>query len=137
MDDKVKKTISPEKSKNIRYQQDKDRELVKGMFKFYEVPGGNMRFSIKLYKGDEVQNYDMNDGEIYTIPLGVAKHLNKNGWYPQHIYALDENGKPAMKIGHKIRRCGFQSLDFLDIDEFEKPSPIITVEKITQPSSGV
>jgi hypothetical protein len=115
--------------KNLTYMRDKDREPVKGIFRFYEVPGGSMSFSYKAYKGDPVERFDLVDGGVYTLPLGVAKHLNKNGWYPVHSHMVDENGKAVMKIGQKIRRFGFQSLEFVDIEDLtEVGSGIVTAE---------
>jgi hypothetical protein len=116
---------------NLRFQRDKDREMVKGIFRFYEVPGGSMSFVFKAYKEDPVERFDFVDGESYSIPLGVAKHLNKNGWYPVHQHALDENGKSLMKIGQKVRRFGFQSLEFIDIEDLTLgDKQIVTVEQI-------
>mgnify|MGYP003662168916 CR=1 FL=1 len=60
---------SPKPKKSLTYQRDKDREIVKGVFKFYEVPGGQMSFVYKAHKGDQVERYDLYDGEIYSIPL--------------------------------------------------------------------
>jgi hypothetical protein len=105
---------------NLHYQREKDRTPVKGKFHFHEVPHGEMSFSIKIYKEDQVENYTFKDGEIKTIPLGVAKHLNKNCWYPEYDYVRidNDNGfQNVAKITRKIRRCSFQSLEFLDIDE--------------------
>lgn len=122
-------TKKDKKTPNLRYQRDKDREKVKGIFRFYEVPGGSMSFVYKAYKEDPIERYDMKDGEVYTIPLGVAKHLNKNGWYPIHHHAMDEGGKPSVKIGKKKQRFGFQSLEFVDVEELATPDKeIITVE---------
>lgn len=116
---------------SLRYKRDKDREKVKGMFKFYEVPGGSMSFVYREYREDPVERYDMVDGEVYTIPLGVAKHLNKNGWYPVHQYMQDDAGRPHMRINQKKRRFGFQSLEFVDIDGLDDSAPdLLTVEKI-------
>ena len=121
----------PKKTPNLKYQRDKDREPVKGIFKYYEVPGGTVNFVYRKYKEDPVEHFTLVDGQVYTLPLGVAKHLNKNGWYPIHKYALDENGKPTMKIGQKVRRIGFQSLEFVDIDDLsEEGSGLVTVEKV-------
>ena len=72
--------------KDFKAMRDRDREKVRGMFKFYEVPGGSLSFVYKAYKEDGAEKYTMVDGQIYEIPLGVAKHLNKNGWYPVHQY---------------------------------------------------
>lgn len=115
----------------LKNQRDMDKEKVRGIFRFHEVPGGSMEFVYKCYRGDEVEKYTLVDGEIYTIPLGVAKHLNKNLWYPLHAYAMNENGKPMAKIGQKVRRCSFQSLEFVDVDDLTPTGkPLITVESI-------
>lgn len=125
-----KKTRQP---KSLKFQRDKDKEMVKGIFHYYECPGGCMSFNFKKYKGDQVQRYDLVDGKVYTIPLGVAKHLNTNGSYPVHKHAQDEQGNVSMKIGQKVNRFGFQSLEFMDIDDLPERSErdaIITVEKV-------
>ena len=117
---KEEQVIKDKKRKNLTYQRDKDREKVKGIFHFYEVPGGVMGFSYKKYKGDAVEKYRLHDGQVYTLPLGVAKHLNSNGSYPVHQYQMDETGKPLMVIGKKKRRFGFQSLEFVDVEELQQ-----------------
>ena len=109
----VKKEV---KVPNLRYLRDKDAQPVKGKFIFHEVPGGKMSFSFRKWKEDPVVNYDLVDGEIYTIPLGVAIHLNQNCKYPVHSYAMGENGQHKLNIGQWIRRCSFQSLEFLEIE---------------------
>ena len=119
----------PKVKKSLRYMRDKDREPVKGIFRFYEVSGGSMSFSYKAYKEDPVERFDLVDGGVYTLPLGVAKHLNKNGWYPVHSHMTDADGKPVMKIGQKVRRFGFQSLEFVDIEDLtEVGSSVVTAE---------
>lgn len=123
-------TVEKKQKPNLKYLRDKDREMVRGKFIFHEVPGGNMSFSFRAYKEDQVENYSLNDGEIYSLPLGVAKHLNKNCWYPVHHYTTGEDGRPAQKIGQKVRRCSFQSLEFVDVEDLTPvgSSGIVTVE---------
>lgn len=118
-----------ENRRNLMSMCERDREKVKGIFRFYESPGGQLSFPFKAYKWDEVQNYTLKDGEAYTIPLGVAKHLNKNGWYPVHHYALNDVGVPLARVGEKKRRFGFQSFDFIDPAEIgeAQSSEIVTV----------
>lgn len=118
--------------KNLKSMCDRDREKVKGIFRFYECEGGVLSFSFKAYKWDDVVKYTFIDGDVYEIPLGVAKHLNKNGWYPVHSYMMDKDGKPIMRMGQKKRRFGFQSLEFIDPQEIgeSKASEIITVNQI-------
>lgn len=115
--------------KKIQLERERDAKLVKGKFMFHEVPGGTLRFNFHKYKGDPVKTYELQDGEIYTLPLGVAKHLNTDVGYPVHAHSLDENGKPSMKIGKFERRCSFQSLEFM-VDEDFSPSELLTVERI-------
>ena len=125
--DKVKSNLQ-----SLKYQRDKDRQLVKGIFRFYEVPGGSMSFNFKKYKEDKVERYDLVDGEIYTLPLGVAKHLTKNGNYPVHRHMKDDTGKISMRIGQKVNRFGFESLEFMDIDDLpNKADEIVLVDEIT------
>ena len=125
------KEIKKETRPNLQQQRDKDREIVKGIFKFYEVPGGFLEFVYRKYKQDPVEKFSMFDGQVYSIPLGVAKHLNTNGWYPVHAFSQTENGAPVQKIGTKVRRFGFQSLEFIDIDELNQPEKqLITLEYV-------
>src|SRR5579885_257940 len=135
------KTTTKEKNKKVnhKYNRDKDRELVTGKFIFHEVPGGAMSFVYRAHKEDPVERYDFIDGQIYKIPLGVAKHLNKNLWYPEYEYVKGEqfsggynhmNGT-GMRVGKKVRRCSFQSLEFVDVDDLTPTgSPVLTVESI-------
>lgn len=115
---------------NLKYMRDKDREPVRGKFIFHEVPGGTLNFVFKAYKEDQVERYSLVDGEIYSLPLGVAKHLNKNCWYPVHSYAQDDKGAVSQKIGRRVRRTSFQSLEFVDIDDLTPDTGIITVENV-------
>lgn len=114
--EETKKTKTAAKQ-NLRYQREKDREIVKGIFRFHEVPGGQMEFVFKKYKEDPLEKFSLVDGQVYSLPLGVAKHLNTNCWYPSYNYKNDEQGRPITTVSEKVRRCSFQSLEFVDIDE--------------------
>ena len=102
-------------SEEMRNMREKDHKIVKGIFRCYEPRGGGMTFSFKKYKGDEVLKFNMVDGDIYEIPLMVAKHLNQNCYYPKHSHVLDANGKPSVEVGKKVQRCSFESLEFQDL----------------------
>lgn len=118
--------------KHIALMREKDREMVKGIFKFYEVPGGCMKFSYRAYKEDPVEDYEFYDGQMYTIPRGVARHLNKDGWYPIHAYSMDSAGGPSVKIGQKVHRFGFHSVEFMDAEDLlpNKQNELVTVERV-------
>lgn len=117
---------------SLKFLRDKDREKVRGVFKFYESPGGTLSFPYRKYKEDDVERYDLTDGQIYTVPLGIAKHLNKSGWYPVHAFINNEDGKPVAKIGQKVRRYGFSSLEFVDVDDLSEvgSGTLLTVENV-------
>jgi len=127
---------------NLRYMRDKDKEKVKGIFRYYEVPGGQVSFMFRAYREDRIERYDLLDGEIYTLPLGVAKHLNNNCWYPRYGHMENEEGvisghapnglgkgMQGMRVAQKVRRMGFQSLEFTDVEELNSPNKeVVTVE---------
>lgn len=116
-----------ERQAKLKLQRSKDSEPVKGIFRFNEVPGGGVSFCYKIYDGDEVERYDLTDGQVYTLPLGVARHLNKSGKYPIHEHTVNEDGKPEMRIGRTVSRYAFQSLEFIDLDDGATPD-LVTVE---------
>ncbi len=111
---KNKRKISDQEMRNMR---EKDHKIVNGIFRCYEPREGSMSFCFKKYKGDEVLEYDMKDGDTYEIPLMVAKHLNQECWYPKHTHVLDANGNPSVEVGKKVQRCSFESLEFQDIKD--------------------
>jgi hypothetical protein len=125
---------------NYKYMRDKDREMVKGIFRFHEVPGGTVSFPFKAYKEDSIENYTLTDGQVYSLPLGVARHLNKNCWYPVYDYIKGENFQggyglnTGMKVSRKVRRMSFQSLEFVDVEDLtpDGSGDIVTVERIGQ-----
>lgn len=121
-----------ELKKKLKIQREKDNEMVKGIFRFHEVPGGQIKFPYRAYKEDQVENYTLVDGQVHTIPFGVAHHLNKDCWYPEHAYQLDAEGKPKMKIGKKVQRCSFQSLEFTERDLTPASEDLTTVENVGQ-----
>lgn len=111
------------KKVNLTFQRDKDREMVKGIFRNFETRGGVLRFVFKGYPGDPVKTYTFHDGETVTIPLGVAKHLNRNCWTPSYSYLNTDTVKGfgargrSMEVVGKQRRFGFQSLEFIDLED--------------------
>lgn len=115
--DEIKAQNKEQRKRYINFLRDKDRELVRGKFIFHEVPGGRMQFSFMKWPGDPVEHYDMVDGQIYSIPLGVAKHLNKECKYPIHGFQMDENNKPSQVTNRWVRRVSFQSLEFIDAED--------------------
>ncbi len=127
------KSLSPELKKFI----EEETKTVKGRFKNYETPGGRTRIMVKKYPGVEMFDKWMEDGQMYEIPLYVARHLNgvditaksiggKVGTcsYPVHGFkSTDGNLNPSMLgdggipvpivgVAKRVRRYGFESLEF-------------------------
>jgi len=96
----------------MRKMKEKDHKMVKGVFRCFEPAGGSFTFSFKKYAGDDTLTYTMVDGEVYDVPIMIAKHLNKDCWYPKHSHVLDADGKPSVQVGRKVNRCSFESLEF-------------------------
>jgi len=115
---------------NYEPQRKKEAELVKGKFKFYEVPGGSIQFSYgPIYKGDKTLNLTLVDGQIYTVPRGVARHLNNNCWYPEYDYIKGEDVRTNYAVKNKVHRTGFQSLEFMD-EDMHADTGLVEVKKI-------
>lgn len=110
---------------DLEYMRAQDAELVTGVFKDYECKGGILEFVYKKYRQDKVQKYILEDGVVYKIPLGVAKHITNNCWTPVHHNILDSRGNPTVEIQKKNRRFAFQSLDFIDYENKESGGQMI------------
>ncbi|NJL54197.1 hypothetical protein HC928_02775 [bacterium] len=51
-------------------------KMVKGRFRCYETPGSEQTIIVRKYKELPMFKMKMVDGEVYEIPLYVARHLN-------------------------------------------------------------
>lgn len=113
------------KTANLDKEYEKDQQLVNGIFRYHELPGGTLSFVYRKHKKEPIRRYTLVDGQRYELPLGVAKHLNSSGKYPVHQYELDQSGLPSMRIGKYVRRYGFQSLEFIADEDFVVDQQII------------
>ena len=118
-----------EVKKELKRRKDRDSQSVRGVFRFHEVPGGTLSFTYSAY-GEDARRYDLTDGNIYEIPLGVARHLNSNVWYPEHAFLMDKDNKPQMQLSKKVRRASFQSLEFMDIEDGQSNADIVTARPL-------
>lgn len=92
--------------------REEERKMVKGKFIFNECPKAILHFSFRKYKGDPIKKYSMRDGEVYEVPLVLARHLNNNCHFPSYTYKRSERGDHFSTVSENIRRTTFQSLDF-------------------------
>ena len=142
-----KKINREELSKQIRKMRERDAELVTGIFKNLENPStnggrGSVIFSYKYYPGEANEVYELWDGERYTLPRGVARHLNNNCYYKEYQHLQGEFGQQGIRGGQnpdgrlqtnslqmakKIHRYAFHSLEYMDDDADMYPSNLVEV----------
>ena len=119
-------------AKRIEFERTQDHVPVKGQFLNYEVDGGEMKFSFKKYKGDATKHYTLTGGLYYELPLMVAKWLNTGGVVQEYEYKTAANGMPAMTLGHKRHRVGFQSFEFMPgMEDARKIDSIVIANPIS------
>ena len=115
--DKVKKPTE----KDLKYEADRDLEKVYGVFKNHEHPGEKLEFWFRGHKGHEIEKISLRDGEYTSVPLGVARHLNKNCYYTIDAYTLDpKTGTPSVEVGKKVRRFSFYTTSYSDMEDLSE-----------------
>lgn len=142
-----RKVTRDELDKQIKKMRDRDSEKVTGIFKNLENPASNgslgmLQFSYKAYPGDENEMYELFDGERYSLPRGVARHLNNNCYYKEYQHLTGEFGQQGMRgainpdgrlatkniqTAKKIHRYAFHSLEYMDDDMDMYPSNLVEV----------
>lgn len=142
-----KKITREEFSKQIKKMRDRDAELVTGIFKNLENPAtaggrGSVVFSYKYYPNEDNTIYELYDGEKYTLPRGVARHLNNNCYYKEYQHLQGEFGQQgvrsgvnpdgrqnanALQMARKVHRYAFHSLEYMDDDVDMYPTNLVEV----------
>lgn len=128
---KTQKMNKIEFAKKIEKMRERDAELVTGIFNNKENPRGSVMFNFKIYPGEDFSDYHLLDGERYTIPRGVARHLNNSCFYKEYRHMQGEFGEQGIRVGAnngllktndtmqiatKVHRYEFRSLEFMDDD---------------------
>lgn len=72
----ISKTMKELAKERIQEFMKEELKLVKGIFKCFETPGASVKIIVKKYPGTQPFEKMMTDGEIYEVPLYVARHLN-------------------------------------------------------------
>lgn len=125
MQDTAPKIKTPSKDRLEKLMKEESK-MVTGTFRFHESPGGNLQVPMKKYRGN-VFNVDLQDGEIATIPLWVARWINgydasaqeRGGkidscGYPIHAHKVDGlSGQTVINVGEIRRRMAFESNEFM------------------------
>lgn len=100
-------------SEKLEKARKEDEKLVKGIFKNLEAPGADLTFSLRTYKDHPIRTYTLEDGKEYEIPLGAAKHINRQCKYQRSANLLDADGKPIVGQGAPVQRYEFTSTDYM------------------------
>ena len=111
---------------------DEETKLVKGRFKNHENKGCSAKIIVRKYPGIPVFEREMQDGEIYEIPLYVARHLQgvdvtakavggriNTCAHGVHAYKTGKDDFPSKNLEEGMsvpiifnKRYGFESLEF-------------------------
>lgn len=96
----------------IEQMRKEESRLVKGIFQDNELKAGSITFPFKKYPGDRIEEYTLHDGQEYTLPLAVVRHLNSGCAYHGHHFVLDAQGLPT-KSSKKTHRFSFKEAEFM------------------------
>lgn len=144
-EDPGRKMTKAEAAKKLDTQRERDQELITGVFRYIEHPGGTLRFRYHKYQEDGFPQYELQDGKIYKLPRMVARHLNQNVHYINYkhldkqlgelaVHAAYNDGRVStherMHVVNKIARCEFKSLEFMDEDLELYPSNLSEVKRV-------
>lgn len=134
----ISKTDKEASKETLNKFIEEETKIVKGIFQCFESPGATQRIVVKKYPGIPMFEKTMTDGQIYEIPLYVARHLNgidvtakgldgklNTCSYPVHAFKwgaeevapksqIGSGGIPVPIVGvsKRVKRYGFQSLEF-------------------------
>lgn len=115
--------------KDASVRREEGKKMYRGIFHYTEVPGGTLKFPLRVHKGDPIRTYELVDDQEYSLPKDVIKHLNSDsGRYLVYEYVDDSKGKPEMRVGRKVARYTFEVTDFFDPEDVAAPE-LFVVEK--------
>jgi len=111
--DKLSDEAKKKASDMIESARKIDSKLVKGIFKNLESKGGDLTFAYRQYRGEPTRVYHMLDAQEYEIPLGVAKHINRQCKYKKSKFLMDKDGNRIIGADTPEERYKFISTDFM------------------------
>jgi hypothetical protein len=131
-------TIDEQKVKlaqTLNHRRKKEAELVRGIFRNYENPGGYLGFTAPAFDGkpgkeEANKKWEFWDTKEYTIPRGLAFHLNNNLKYP--VYRnLDIPGVDALcEVESFFHRVAFHPIGFDDFDDIKTQVELAKVKTV-------
>ena len=103
----VESDVRKQTKQEIEYVLDEYSEIVTGTIVNHEQPGNPVEFWFRGSGCPDITKFEFADNTYVKMPVGVAEHINKNCWIGKDKDALDENSKPIITIGRKVRRYTF------------------------------
>jgi len=100
-------------SEKLEKARKEDEKLVTGIFENVEAPGAEVTFSYRAYKEHPIRTFTLEDGKSYEIPIGVARHINRQCRYQRAANLIDKEGKPMVGCGEPIKRYKFTPTDYM------------------------
>lgn len=139
-----KKMTREELQQKLVRESEEDSGMCTGIFRNLEKRGQSVDFCIKLHDWEPV-NYTLYDGQMYRLPIGVAKHINNKCFKVQYVplakseaaLGVDADVTEGFKSGivsrhnklkakRKVFRFSFDSTDF-STNSISRRSDIIEV----------
>lgn len=112
-----------------KQKRERDHQMVKGIFKNLEMPGGSLKFPFRRYKEDGVKWYDFKHDQEYEIPFMVYEHLNKGCFNVRDqlptsgsatgVLLFDANGNRIAQNTKPEHRFAFIQTSFKNIRDFQ------------------
>ena len=123
---KAKEEAKVEAADPWKKQREADERPMRIRFDFREQPGGFLEFAYKKWPGETLKVYKgatrLVDGHVYTLPVGVVKHLMSTGRYPEYKHKRDiEQTDPysSYEVGVWRTRYTAAPLDFIADEELQ------------------
>jgi hypothetical protein len=116
---KQTKIVKPTE-RDLKWESDRLTEKVTGVIRNNENPGNPIEFWFRGPGCPDTTKFSYKDNETITIPMGVAKHVNKSCFVEVDQYKLDAKGTPTLEAGKKMRRFSFFPFGYVDTEDLSE-----------------
>lgn len=112
--------IAKPTERDLKWENDRLAEKVSGVIRNNENPGNPIEFWFKGPGCPDMTKFSYKHNEQISIPLGVAKHINKSCFVVVDAYKLDKDGRPSVEAGKKMRRLSFFPFGYVDTEDLSE-----------------
>lgn len=121
--------ISKPTERDLKWESDRLAEKVSGVIRNNESPGNPIEFWFRGPGCPNTTKFSYKDNEQISIPIGVAKHINKSCYVAVDQYKLDKDGKPSVDVGKLMRRFSFFPFGYVDLEDLSEVGIPMVAEK--------